>query len=84
MVKKWILFLLCIFLTGCSTMMGWMSSPHPGTIFIPGGRVQLFYSNPNADLYGPHMLGDTSYILENRVGQPTVTGGIGVMAIWKF
>ena len=82
MIKKIALLLVMLLgLTGCSAINSFYYSSTPGLLPLPGGgAVQLFYSNPN---YDPNMRDSVPRYGANS-GEPTITGGIGAMGVWRF
>jgi hypothetical protein len=83
MIRKLVLLLVVFLgLTGCTRAVdSFYHSSTPGLLPLPGGgAVQLFYSNPNFD---PNLRDSVPRYGRNS-GEPTVTGGIGAMAIWSF
>jgi hypothetical protein len=83
MVRKIIyLVLIAIGMSGCAASGIYYNPSQPTQITIPGGRVQLFYSNPNQSEEPPDRL--TRDVLMSNSGPPVVQGGLGLMAVWKF
>ena len=69
-------------LSGCAAMNKFYYSTNGGLLPLPGGGdVQLLYSNPN---YDPNSRDTVPLLFGKNAGEPTVTGGIGAMGIWRF
>jgi hypothetical protein len=76
-------------ISGCSTMAGFFDSDNPGTLTVAGGQMQLLFSNPEFNDLNPSDPLAKSEIAEAQLygrknGDATVTGGIGMMEVWRF
>ena len=83
MIKRTMLLMVMFLgLSGCAAINEFYYSSSPGLLPLPGGGdVQLFYSNPN---YDPNSKDTVPLLFGKNAGEPTVTGGIGAMGIWRF
>jgi hypothetical protein len=87
-----LILILLLGISGCSTMskLGFSyDSAHPGEVAAAGGQLQLLFSNPEyTDLNPNDPLAKeemTRQGLFNRTnGSAFVTGGIGMMEVWRF
>lgn len=87
MVRKLLLFMvLAIGLLGCSTSPQLLNADHPGKYSFANGDLQLFFSNP--DYSSDEPWARQQYIEDQLFGRksgfPAVTGGIGMMEVWRF
>ncbi len=80
------ILLLLVGLSACSSYPAAFNNEHPGTIPWAGGNLQLLFSNPGYDASDPTIREE---LLEKQMfgrknGAPNVSGGVGLMQIWKF
>ncbi len=72
---------------GCTTASVFLDPQHPGSAYVGGGELQLLFSNPEyTDLSDPMMRQQYQQmeVFGKKGGYPFVTGGIGVMEVWRF
>jgi hypothetical protein len=90
MIRRLALVLILIFgISGCSSMNGFFNSEHPGEATFAGGQLQLLFSNPEFSDFNPNDPLAKNEMMQNelfgrRTGSPFVTGGVGMMEIWRF
>jgi hypothetical protein len=90
MDRKLALILILFFgISGCSTMGVFYDSEHPGELSVAGGQMQLLFSNPEYTDLNPNDPLAKSEMIQNQLfnrpnGSANVTGGIGMMQIWRF
>jgi hypothetical protein len=93
MIRKLALIVILLFgISGCSTMarMGFSyDSANPGQVQAAGGQLQLLFSNPEYTDLNPNDPLAKSEMIQNQLygktnGSAFVTGGIGMMEVWRF
>jgi len=90
MIKKLLLFLiLAAGIAGCSTAntSEIFSIDHPGRMNVANGELQLFFSNPDyssEDPWSRREYIENRQLYGSKGGFPAVTGGIGMMQVWRF
>ena len=90
MIRKLALCLILLLgISGCSSLAVNFDSGHPGELSIAGGQLQLLFSNPEYTDLNPNDPLAQREILQSELfgkanGAQNVTGGVGMMQIWRF
>lgn len=88
MIRKLALALVMLAgIYGCSTPSILFNTEHPGLASVAGGELQLLFANPEYSDMNDKLVRDDfmqKEIFGKKNGYPSVTGGIGMMQVWRF
>ena len=84
-----LIVILFLAISGCSTMRFSYDSANAGQVSVAGGQLQLLFSNPEYTDLNPNDPLAKSEMIQNQLygktnGSQFVTGGIGMMEVWRF